>query len=103
MVDRSPRGIGPRIRTVLIVMSWMPWAAWLSTLLYMRGLDGWGTWAAAPMLLPAVFLSIGLGSVGVVAVALDYQANGRVDKPLALATFLSASLILYLVGMNVFR
>lgn len=103
MVDRSSGGIGSRIRIALIATSWIPWAAWLSTLLYMRRLDGWSTWAAAPMLLPPVFLSIGLGSAGLVAVALDYRANRRLDKPLASATLLSASLIVYLVAMSVFR
>lgn len=88
---------------MLIATSWIPWVAWFSTLFYMRGLDGWSTWAAAPMLLPPVFLSIGLGSAGLVALALDYRAAGRLDKPLAAATVLSASLILYLVAMSLLR
>lgn len=92
--------IGSTWRAILIVTSWIPWGAWSATLFHMRRLDGWSTWAAAPMLLPAVLLSIGLGSVGAVAVALDYRATGRLDKPLAAATLLSASLILYLVAMN---
>ena len=31
---------------------------------YMSGLEGWGAWAAAPMILPVVALSAGLGLFG---------------------------------------
>jgi len=31
---------------------------------YMRGLEGWGAWAAGPMILPVVALSAGLGLYG---------------------------------------
>jgi hypothetical protein len=85
-----------KARSFLIATSWIPLTLWFGTRYSIRGYDGWGAWAAAPMLLPAVFLSIGLGLAGLIAVALDLVNGQRPDWLLIAATLLSASVILYL-------
>ncbi|MDH3272715.1 MAG: hypothetical protein OEN56_15360 [Gemmatimonadota bacterium] len=92
-----------RARSILIGVSWVPIALWFATRFALRGYDGWGAWAAAPMLLPAVFASIGLGSASALGALLSYRSTGRADRGLIGASLLSGSLILYLVVANLLR
>jgi len=96
-LDRS------RARSLIIGSSWGPLALWLLAGYVTRDYDGWGAWAAAPMFLPAVLLSIGLGCAGVVVVLSDAYARRRPDWALIAATLLAGSVILYLVGANLAR
>ncbi|MBT8488051.1 MAG: hypothetical protein KJO65_04385, partial [Gemmatimonadetes bacterium] len=73
---------------------------WYLTSVYLRQYDGWGAWAAAPLLLPAVFLSLGLGLAGGIGVAVDYRRTKKLDLPLAGASLVAASVLLYLLARN---
>jgi len=46
-----------RGRAVFVRTSWFPLATFLAARLYVGGFEGWGQWAAAPVLLGPVFLS----------------------------------------------
>ena len=92
-----------RARAVLIWTSWVPPALWLATVVYLRQYDGWGLWAAAPLLLPAVLMSLGLGLAGLAHLILDARRAAGLDRPLLGATLLSSSLILYVLVRNLMR
>lgn len=46
-----------RGRALFVRTSWFPLATFLVARLYVGGLEGWGQWAAAPVVLGPVFLS----------------------------------------------
>ena len=77
-------------RKLLLRTCWLPPALWVGAAVYIRQYDGWGAWAAAPLLLPAVILSIGLGVAGVVLLAMNYRRSRRWDGPLLGATALAS-------------
>lgn len=85
---------------MLIATCWVPAATWYLTSVYLRQYDGWGAWAAAPLLLPALCLSLGLGIAGFVGVGISYRRTHRLDVPLLAASLVAASVILYLLARN---
>lgn len=48
-------------------VSWIPLATWIAAEVYVSGFDGWGQWAAAPILVVPFVLSIALALTGLVA------------------------------------
>ena len=75
----------------------MPVAFWSATLIYIRPYDGWGAWAAAPLLLPALALS-GLWAVaGTIAIGLDGWRTRRVEPAVVAATLVGGSVFFYYV------
>jgi Ni/Fe-hydrogenase subunit HybB-like protein len=83
------------MRRVFIRSSWVPPALWVATLIYLRGYDGWGAWAAAPLLLPAFVLSAVWGGLGALLVGQAAVQNRRADLPVLAATVLSGGAALY--------
>lgn len=100
MATPHPEKRGTRARKVFIALCWLPPATWLLSMEYIRSYDGWGAWAAAPLLLPPVVLSVGLGLAGFIAVIAEFRHTGRVDGPLVAASALAASVIVYLLVTN---
>jgi hypothetical protein len=62
-------------RTFFVWISWLPLASFVATNVYVDRFDGWGQWAAAPMLLAPILLSLVVLVVGALAVR-DEQLRG---------------------------
>ena len=90
-------------RRLLLRTCWLPPALWAGAQLYIDQYDGWGAWAAAPVLLPAVMLSMGMGAAGLVLLMLVRRRARAWDVPLLAATAVSSSVIAYLVVENALR
>jgi hypothetical protein len=80
-------------RRLFLYASPLPLLLHLLALWYIGRFDGWGAWAAAPMLLPAIILS---GAMFLTGIALWYQRRryGR-DPLLLVATLLAGSVALF--------
>ncbi|NNG16831.1 MAG: hypothetical protein HKM89_10155 [Gemmatimonadales bacterium] len=80
-------------RRIFLWASPLPVVLHLLALWYVGRFDGWGAWAAAPMLLPAIILSGGMFLTGT---AFWYQGrrSGR-DPLLLIATLLAGSVALF--------
>ena len=52
------------IHRIYVLISPAPLLLFALVFNYMSGLEGWGAWAAGPMILPVVALSAGLGLYG---------------------------------------
>jgi hypothetical protein len=52
------------IHRIYVLISPTPLLLFALVLNYMSGLEGWGAWAAGPMILPVVAFSAGLGLYG---------------------------------------
>jgi hypothetical protein len=74
---------------------WVPPALWAATLLYLRPYDGWGAWAAAPLLLPSLVMSAVWGILGVTLLGKAAIRDRRPDVPVLVATLLSGAAALY--------
>ena len=74
---------------VFFAVSWTPAAALVGFMAYVSSFEGWGQWAAAPLLLLPVFLSLLVSSLGGLRVAIA-RRNGRPTGALSAATALSA-------------
>lgn len=70
-------------------LSWLPLAALLAGFAYVDRYDGWGRWAAAPLLLVPVFLSAFMALFGAVVCRREADAGG-VTRPTALAAVVAA-------------
>jgi hypothetical protein len=57
---------GDVTRRAFLRSCWVPPALWAATVLYLRPYDGWGAWAAAPLLLPSLIMSAVWGVFGVI-------------------------------------
>lgn len=101
--DRACRDLERRGRRLLLRTCWLPPALWAGAQLYIGQYDGWGAWAAAPMLLPAVMLSVGMGAAGLVLVMLVRRHTRTWDVALFFATAIASSVIVYLVVENALR
>jgi hypothetical protein len=70
-------------------LSWLPLAALLAGFVYVDRYEGWGRWAAAPLLLVPVFLSAFMALFGALVCRREADAGG-LTKGTALAAVLSA-------------
>lgn len=96
--DDAPTPVsGAATRRVFIRASWVPLALWVGTLLYLRRLEGWGAWAAAPLLLPSFALSLWWGCLGVVLLGRAVLRDRRADFPVLAATLVSGAAALYYI------
>jgi len=80
-------------RRIFLWTSSLPLVLHLLAMWYVGRFDGWGAWAAAPILLPAIILSGGMFLTGI---ALWYQRRRNGHDPLLLAaTLLAGSVALF--------
>jgi hypothetical protein len=81
-------------------LCWLPLACLLVTEVYIRNFDGWGAWAAAPLLLVPALIGLALAIAGL----RDCVAAARSGGPLrsALAFTLVAALPLFWLGVRRF-
>jgi hypothetical protein len=80
-------------RRIFLWMSPAPLVLHLLAMWYVGRFDGWGAWAAAPILLPAIILSAGMFLTGI---ALWYQRRRSGHNSLLLAsTILAGSVALF--------
>jgi hypothetical protein len=63
-------------------LCWVPLASMLVIELYIRGYDGWGAWAAAPLLLVPAILSLPIAILGLVECATAMRARAPIGGPL---------------------
>lgn len=70
-------------------LSWLPLAALLVGFAYVDRYEGWGRWAAAPLLIVPVFLSALMALFGAVVCRREVE-HGQLTKPTALAAVLAA-------------
>ena len=82
-------------RRIFLWTSPLPLALHLLAVWYVGRFDGWGAWAAAPMLLPAIILSGGMLVIGIAFWYLG-RRSGR-DPLLLAATLLAGSVALFYV------
>jgi hypothetical protein len=85
------------MRTLLVRGCWIPAALWVATLIYIRPYDGWGAWAAAPLLVPALALSGLWAFTGTLLVGASSFETGKVDWTLVVSTLVGGSMLLYYV------
>jgi hypothetical protein len=87
-----------RTRHVFLYSAWVPPALWVATLLYVRRFEGWGAWAAAPLLLPSFALSLVWACAGLLLLVRTGVQNRRPDYAVLAATLVSGAAALYYVG-----
>jgi hypothetical protein len=75
-------------------LSWIPVAVFAGTWVYLGRYDGWGAWAAAPLLLLPIGLSAVMAAVGL-SLCLGALKRGGIDRGTTLATFLAALPVLW--------
>jgi hypothetical protein len=98
---RSMDRAGPARRPVVrwrrwfLASSWLPPAIWGATLVYLRPYDGWGAWAAAPLLLPSVWLAAAWLGVGLLLLVRNAVREGALDLPLLVATVTGGAALIY--------
>ena len=83
-IPSSTRGI-----RLYRALSWLPLATLLAGFAYVGNYEGWGRWAAAPLLLVPVFLSAFMALFGAVVCRREADSGG-VTKLTALAAALAA-------------
>lgn len=82
-------------RRWFLATCWLPPAIWGATLVYLRPYDGWGAWAAAPLLLPSVGLAGTWLAVGLLLVVRSAVRSGAIDLPLLGATVTAGAAMIY--------
>jgi len=76
--------------------SWIPLATFVAAQRYVDQFDGWGAWAAAPILLAPVFVSAGYVLAGVLVLRTERDLGG-VRPATYLALALAATPCLWLL------
>lgn len=94
MRSPDPPAVG-RIRRFFLYSAWAPPALWAATLLYLRRFEGWGAWAAAPLILPSFAASVVWGILGVVLLGRAVARERRADLPVLSATLVSGAAAFY--------
>jgi hypothetical protein len=87
-----------KLRDFLVRTSWLPLVTFFLASLYVERYDGWGRWAAAPILLPAVLLSAIMGGAGAILLVRGWRRTGRADPGLALATFVASTVLFWVLA-----
>jgi hypothetical protein len=83
------------MRRLLLFGSWVPVALWAASLIYVRQYEGWGAWAAAPLLLPSLALSAAWAAAGLLLLAGDAVGGRPFDRRVLGATLVGGFVILY--------
>ncbi|MDJ0817765.1 MAG: hypothetical protein QNJ58_16255 [Desulfobacterales bacterium] len=71
------------------ITCWIPIVLWLVLNAYVTQFDGWGRWAAAPVLLIPLFASAAFSLFGAASVLSHYSKKGAIVKSDILATIIS--------------
>ena len=79
---------------VFIWTSPLPLLVFWGLSVYVNQYEGWGQWAAAPILLIPIFLSLAMGVMGVVLI-LQARKQKKSTSNLWLSTVMASSLFLY--------
>jgi hypothetical protein len=82
---------------------WVPPALWGATLLYLRPYDGWGAWAAAPLLLPALALGLLWLALGGVTLVRAARQRRPIDLALLAATLVGGSPAIWYLFRHLIR
>jgi hypothetical protein len=80
---------------VLRWLCWLPLASLLGIELYVRQFDGWGAWAAAPLLLVPGLVSLPIATMGLFDCVVATRAGAPISRSLVF-TLVSAVPILWL-------
>jgi membrane protein YdbS with pleckstrin-like domain len=83
----------------LIALRWFCWVPLILlglTELYVRGFDGWGAWAAAPLLLVPAVISLVIVTWGFLECLRELR-DGRLSQAAALYTLIAALPLLWLL------
>jgi hypothetical protein len=73
----------------LALACWLPVATLVAIELYVRSFEGWGAWAAAPLFLLPLTLSVAIAGVGAVQWLRDLRAgSGRASSVIFIAVAL---------------
>lgn len=91
---------GARAGTIFRLASWIPVATFIAAQLYVDRFDGWGAWAAAPILLAPVAISAGYVGAGVLVVRRE-RDGGTVRATTWLALCLAAGPCLWLLWRRI--
>ena len=84
-----------RWRRWFLATCWLPPALWAATLLYLRPYDGWGAWAAAPLLLPSLGLAVTWLAIGLLLLVRGVVGGRAVDLPILGATVTGGAAMIY--------
>ncbi len=79
------------------IVSWMPLVLFFLGSIYIKKFEGWGAWAASPILAIPVVFSIALGLIGIVMIFHAVQKHSLTSS-LVLATLLSGCLGLWFLA-----
>jgi hypothetical protein len=83
------------VRKAFLRTCWLPAALWIATLLYLRPYDGWGAWAAAPLLLPSLGMSCFWGAWGAGLLVLHASRLRALDWPVMFGMLIGAGEFLF--------
>ena len=75
---------------------WIPLLLWIGLDAYVSRFEGWGQWAAAPILLIPLFASAAFSIFGLAGVLLSYHRRRSVAKGDIFATLASALPMMHL-------
>ena len=78
---------------------WIPLLLWIVLDVYVSRFEGWGQWAAAPILLIPLFASAAFSIFGLAGVLSNYHRQRSVAKSEVFATFVSG-IPLIIVGIG---
>ncbi|MGV7220931.1 MAG: hypothetical protein ACQ9MH_05370 [Nitrospinales bacterium] len=89
-------------KKIFIWISPLPLILFFALSIYVSRYEGWGAWAAAPMLLPPVFLSFIMLITGV-GFTIHSRKLRESTVSLVLATSIAGSLFIFLLGRAVLK
>ena len=84
--DRRPRSLLRRV-------FWLPPASLVAVELYVRGFDGWGAWASAPLFLLPLVLALAFAAAGGWALLAEVRGGGIRGATLVLTAVAASPLV----------
>ena len=78
-----------------VLLAFVPAITFIVLLVYVRGYDGWGAWAAAPLLLAPPFVSLPITWIGVRRI-LTERTRGAIRAATVLLTVVASVPLLWL-------
>jgi len=82
--------------TFIRLACWIPLLLWIGLSAYVSRFEGWGQWAAAPVLLIPLFTSAAFSLYGLAGVLLNYHRQRSVAKRDIFATLACSLPVMYL-------